>query len=120
MEQHMTFRIFDHLLVHHGWTATGRIAVSDPLGHAVASSHVEFTNESLTAQLHADIERRSLLARLVYRGKPDPILCRAARRLQDEPSLSIERLAAELGVSERYLSCGLQAALGQRPDRLFG
>lgn len=114
----MAFRIFDHLLVHHGWTATGRIAVSNPAVHAAPP--VEPANEIPTARQRADIERRSLLARLAYRGKSDPVICRAARRLQAIPPLSLEQLAAELGVSESYLSRGLRAVLGQSPDRLFG
>ena len=115
----MAFRIFDHLFVHHGWTASGRIAIFDPAAHAAARNHVESTNESPTARECADLERRSLLARLDYRGKRDPILCRAARGLQADPSPSLAQLAAALGVSEGYLSRGLQAVLGQSPDRLF-
>ena len=114
----MAFRIFDHLFVHHGWTATGRLVVSDAGVHAAAARRAEPAN-SATAQQCAEIERRSLLARLAYRGKCDPIICRAARRLEAGPSLSRQQLAAELGVSEGYLSRGLQAVLGQNPDRLF-
>jgi AraC-like DNA-binding protein len=116
----MAFRIFDRLLIHHGWTATGRIVVSDPVVHTACTGQIEATSGGLTAQQRADIERRSLLARLAYRGKHDRILCRAARRPQADPSLSIERLAAELGVSEGLLSRSLQAVLGQSPDRLLG
>jgi AraC-like DNA-binding protein len=115
----MAFRIFDHPLVHHGWSATGRIVISDPAVHAAAEGQVEQTNESPTGQQRADIERRSLLARLAFRGKLDPIMCRAARCLQADPTFSVQRLAAELGVTERYLSYGLQAVLGQSPDGLF-
>lgn len=89
--------------------------------HVAATREIEPANERPTVERCADLERRAPLARLAYRGKRDPIICRAARRLQqDDPGLSLERLAAELGVSESYLSRGLQAALGQSPARLFG
>ena len=34
----MVFRIFDHLLVHHGWSATGRVVVSDRPVQAAANA----------------------------------------------------------------------------------
>ncbi|MEJ0077947.1 MAG: hypothetical protein WDO17_21425 [Alphaproteobacteria bacterium] len=110
----MAFRIFDHLLVHHGWNASGRLVCA---ALAVASGQVERPNESATGEC-ADLERRSLLARLAYRGKQDRALARVARYLQADPSLSLHQLAAELGVSEDHLSRSLQAVLGQGADRL--
>jgi AraC-like DNA-binding protein len=104
----MAFRIFDHLLVNHGWTRTGRLVVAaapEPMAFQPASE--------LSAARRKDIERQSLLARLAYRCKLDPVMCRAARRLQADPYLPMQQLAAELGVSECRLSRGLQAVLGQ-------
>jgi len=114
----MAFRIFDHLLIHHGWIATGRLVVC-AAAQGSASSQAARPNQSPPAQQCRDIERRALLARLVYRGKHVSLLCRAARRLQADPSLSIEQLASELGVSGESRSRGLRAALGQGADRLF-
>jgi hypothetical protein len=119
MEQTMPFRIFDHLLVNHGWTATGCLVVSDAVVHGSAAGQAERAHATPTAERSADIERRSLLARLAYRGKHDRILCRAARYLEADPSLSVQWLAAKLGVSESYLSRALEAALGQGAHRLF-
>ena len=107
----MAFRIFDHLLADHGWSAAGRLLVCACAASAAADG-AERAVENPQAEPCADLERRSLLARLAYRGKHDRILSRVARRLQTGPSLSLEQLAAELGVSERYLSDGLRAVLG--------
>jgi AraC-like DNA-binding protein len=107
MEHGMALRIFDHLLVNHGWTATGGIYT--PATHV--TDHANPADE-ISAAERADTERRSLLARLTYRGKLDPIISRAARLLQADSCLPIRQLAAELGVSERYLSRGLRGALG--------
>lgn len=104
----MALRIFDHLLVNHGWTATGSIYT--PETHV--TDHANPADEIPAAE-RAEIERRSLLARLTYRCKLDPTISRAARLLQADPCLPIQQLAAALGVSERYLSSGLQGALGE-------
>lgn len=103
----MALRIFDHLLVNHSWTAAG--AIYTPATHVT-----DFTNpaDEISAAERAHIERRSLLARLTYRCKLDPIVSRAARLLLTDSCLPIQDMAAELGVSERYLSRGLRAALG--------
>jgi hypothetical protein len=113
----MTFRILDHLLIGHDWTAAGCLVVSDVVAHAAAAHQPE---RASTAEQCADLERRSLLARLAYRGKQDRILARAARRLRADPSLSLQQLAAELGVSEGSLSRGLRGALGEGVQQLFG
>jgi AraC-like DNA-binding protein len=110
MEQVMALRIFDHLLVNHGWNATGGIYPSAT--HVTTDDHANPANE-ISAAERAEIERRSLLARLTHRCKLDPTISRAARRLQADPWLPIRQLAAEIGVSERYLSSGLQGALGE-------
>jgi AraC-like DNA-binding protein len=110
MEQVMALRIFDHLLVNHGWNATGGIYT--PATHVTTDDHANPANE-ISAAERAEIERRSLLARLTHRCKLDPTMSRAARRLQADPWLPIRQLAAEIGVSERYLSSGLQGALGE-------
>jgi hypothetical protein len=111
MEQVMALRIFDHLLVNHRWTATGGIYT--PATHVApnpASPPIE-----ITAAERAEIGRRSLLARLTYRCRLDPIMSRTARLLQADPSLSIQRLAAVLGVSEQRLSTSLRSTLGEEP-----
>jgi len=43
---------------------------------------------------------------------------RAAKRLIANPSVPLDELARELGVTERYLRSGLRAALGIDPQRL--
>jgi AraC-like DNA-binding protein len=103
----MALRIFDHLLVNHGWTATG--AIYTPATHVTG-----FANPAgeIPVSERAEIEKRSLLARLTYRCKLDPITSRAARLLLTDPFMPIHELAAGLGVSEAYLSRGLRAALG--------
>jgi len=110
VEHVMALRIFDHLLVNHGWTATGSIYT--PATHVTTDDHTNLADE-ISAAERAEIERRSLLARLTYRCKLDPIISRAARLLQADSCLPIQQLAAELGVSERYLSSGLRAAIGE-------
>jgi AraC-like DNA-binding protein len=104
----MAFRIFDHLLVNHSWTATGGIYT--PATHV--TDHANPADE-ISAAERADIERRSLLARLTYRCKLDPTISRAARLLLADPCIPIQQLAAALGVSERYLSRSLQGSLGE-------
>jgi AraC-like DNA-binding protein len=107
MEHVMALRIFDHLLVNHSWTATGRIYT--PATHVADLANP--ADEILAAE-RAEIERRSLLARLTYGCKLDPIISRAARLLLTDSCLPIQQLAAELGVSETSLSRGLRSALG--------
>ena len=105
----MALRIFDHLLVNHSWTATG--AIYTPATHIATDDHANPADE-ISAAERADIERRSLLARLTYRCKLDPTMSRVARILLTDSCLPSQELAARLGVSERYLSRGLRAALG--------
>ena len=107
----MALRIFDHLLVNHSWTTTGGIYT--PATHV--SDHANPADE-ISAAERVEIERRALVARLTYRCKPDPVISRAARLLQADSCLPIRQLAAELGVSERYLSRGLRGALGREPQ----
>lgn len=58
-----------------------------------------------------------LAAQLVDRGRPDPVVRRAAIRLGD-PGTSVERLAAELGLGERQLRRRFDAAVGYGPKTL--
>jgi AraC-like DNA-binding protein len=109
MEQVMALRIFDHLLANHSWTATGRIYT--PATHV----HERALTDEISAAQRAEIERRSMLARLTYRSRLDPIMSRAARLLQADSCLPIHQLAAALGVSEKYLLGGLRSALGENP-----
>ena len=106
----MALRIFDHLLVNHGWTATGRIYTPATQVH----EHDALIDEISAAQ-RAEIERRSMLARLTYRCRLDPIMSRAARLLRADSCLPIQELAAALGISEKCLLNGLQSALGANP-----
>jgi len=56
MEQVMALRIFDHLLVNHGWNATGGIYT--PATHVTTDDHANPANE-ISAAERAEIERRS-------------------------------------------------------------
>jgi AraC-like DNA-binding protein len=98
------YRIFDSVLESHSWTADGRLCVAQqPQSHS-------FQDPSPKAEIDA------LFSRLLLRSKPDRTLCRAAKRLCADPSISSSRLASELGVSERYLLSGLRAILGVDPQ----
>jgi len=108
MEHIMALRIFDHLLVNHSWTATGHIYAPE----AHVPEHAALTDEISAAQ-RAEIERRSMLARLAYRCRLDPIMSRAARLLQADSCLPVQQLAAALGVSEKCLLNGLRSAVGE-------
>src|SRR3954447_26914150 len=85
MEHVVALRIFDHLLVNHSWTATGRIY--NPATHVADLANP--ADEILAAER---AERRSLLARLTYRCKLDPIITRAARLLLTDSCLPIHQL----------------------------
>jgi hypothetical protein len=100
----MTFRIFDRVLADHTWTAAGRLCIAHQ-PKAVAS-------ETGCAKT----EIASLLGRLILRSKSDRIMCRAVRRLAENPSVSLDELARELAVTERYLLSGLRAVLGVDPQ----
>jgi hypothetical protein len=102
----MPFRIFDHLLANHTWTATGRLC----LAHAPSP----VTNGIWLSQSETDV----LHSRLLLRTKADRVLARAARRL-NEVRVTRKELARELGVTERHLLTGLRAALGLDPAPLF-
>ena len=102
----MTFRIFDHVLANHTWSATGRLCIAQALE----------TVSCATPSSHA--ERDALLARLALRSRLDSVMCRAAKRLIANPSVPLDDLARELGVTERYLLSGLRAVLGIDPQRL--
>src|ERR1700730_16742054 len=102
----MAFRIFDHLLVNHTWSAAGRLCVPQQ------PQAVPCQPGSPKAELDA------LLARLVLHSRSDRVMCRAARRLATNPSMPLDELATELGVSEQYLKSGLRTVLGVDPQRL--
>jgi hypothetical protein len=100
----MIYRIFDHVLAGHTWSESGDLQIvqsAPPVRTALPAS--------------PDAEGRALLARLAIRSKSDRIMCRAARRLLTNPATPLDRLASELGVSERYLVSGLRAVLGVSP-----
>jgi AraC-like DNA-binding protein len=105
----MALRIFDHLFVNRGWHAPAGVQTPE----ARVSTHQEITAVEIPAAEREEIERRSMIARLTYRGRLDPILSRVARRVRVEPGLSVQQLAAELGVAEQSLSRALRAALGE-------
>jgi AraC-like DNA-binding protein len=121
MEHLMTFRIFDHLLANRRWTPTcqldARVVGTAALAPAEVQAELPDRFGEATLPEETTDEAQSFLARLAYRSKLDPVMCRAGRRLQADPALSMRRLASELGVSERYLSSGLQAVLGASPKR---
>jgi AraC-like DNA-binding protein len=62
--------------------------------------------------------RASLMSRLLHRSRPDPVICRAALLLRNNPALSLRTLASKLGVSKEYLSRGLRTVLGTSPTQL--
>jgi AraC-like DNA-binding protein len=62
--------------------------------------------------------RASLMSRLLHRSRPDPVICRAALLLRNNPGLSLRTIAAKLGVSKEYLSRGLRTVLGTSPKQL--
>ena len=98
------FRIFDSVLNDHSWAADGRLCIaqqpqSDSLQEASPKAAID-----------------AFFSRLLLRSKSDRILCRAAKRLHADPSISSGQLAAGLGVSERYLLSGLRAVLGIDPQ----
>lgn len=97
------YRIFDSVLEDHSWTADGRLRI------AQLRQSDSFQEASLTTEIDA------LFTRMRIRSKSDRILCRAAKCLQADPSISLGQLAAGLGVSERYLLCGLRSVLGVDP-----
>lgn len=98
------YRIFDSVLEDHSWTADGRLCI------AQQPQSDSFQETSPKAEIDA------LFSRLRVRSKSDRILCRAAKRLHADPSISLGQLASELGVSERYLLSGLRAILGVDPQ----
>lgn len=104
----MALRIFDHLFVNHGWHAPSGIQTPK----ARVSTRGESSAVEVPAAERAEIERRSLVARLTYRCRLDPTICRATRLLLADPAVSLQQMAIELGVSEAYLSRGLRTALG--------
>jgi AraC-like DNA-binding protein len=105
----MALRIFDHLFVNHGWHAPRGIQAPE----ARVSTHKESPEIEIPAAEREEIERRSMIARLTYRGRLDPIMGRVARRLQADSTLSLLQLAAEFGVGEQHLSRALRSALGE-------
>jgi hypothetical protein len=109
MEHIMALRIFDHLFVNHGWHAPSRVDAPE----ALVSTQRESAAVEVSAAEREEIERRSMIARLTYRCRLDPIMSRAARRLRTDSDRSIQQLAAELGVGEHYLSRALRSVLGE-------
>lgn len=103
----MALRIFDHLFVNHGWHARGCLYAPE----ARVATERESTSVEISAAEREEIARRSMIARLTYRSRLDPVMSRVAGRLQMDSSLSIPQLAAELGVGERYLLRTLRSAL---------
>jgi hypothetical protein len=100
----MIYRIFDHTLAGHTWSASGRLCiVAQPLQGA--SREVP----------SAEAEVYGLLRRLILRSRSDRVLHRAAKRLAANPSTDLNDLARELGVTPRYLVSGLRAILGVDP-----
>jgi AraC-like DNA-binding protein len=100
----MIYVIFDNVLADHTWTDAGRLQIVQP---ALPAMSVQPASP--------EAERQSLLARLAIRSVGDRIMCRATRCLSENPSVRLDQIASELGVSERYLVTGLRAVLGVSP-----
>lgn len=107
---------------------SAEIKAIDPLPHLIDDSgafgiaavpegeedgHVEAAGPS-----ERDALRASLMSRLLHRSRPDPVICRAALLLRNNPALSLRTLASRLGVSKEYLSRGLRTVLGTSPRQL--
>jgi AraC-like DNA-binding protein len=99
----MSFRICDSVLGTHSWNADGRLCIKQ---QRQAES---FQQGSPKTEIEA------LFTRLLLRSRWDRVMYRAATRLNADPSIPLGRLAADLGVTERYLLSGLRAALGVDP-----
>jgi len=110
----MIFRIFDHLLANHTWSMTGDLRLACEHSCIKPGSDVGSCQAS-----PAQAETASLLDRLVLRTKSDRVMSRAAKRLIANPSMPLDQIARELGVTERYLLSGLRAALGVDPQCVF-
>ena len=104
----MIYVIFDNVLAGHTWSEAGRLQIVQP------ELPVRSTQPS-----SPEVERQSLLARLAIQAKSESSMCRAARCLVENPSMRLDRVASELGVSEKYLIAGLRTVLGVNPDLLF-
>lgn len=99
----MPYRIFDSVLGSHSWSTDGRLCIEQ---HRRSESFQETVPNT-------DVE--VLFTRLLHRSKLERYVHRAATRLHTDPSTPLDGLAAELGVSERYLMSGFQAAIGVDP-----
>jgi hypothetical protein len=102
----MPYRIFDSILGSHSWDENSQLRIAQPTR---PGDFVSFEDASL------EIEIAALFSRLLNRSKLDRTIYRAATRLYANPSVPLNRLAADLGVTERYLLSGLGAALSVDP-----
>ena len=106
----MAFRIFDHVLANHGWSATGSLCIAQACKAGEPSA-------APCARATPNAEIDALRGRLLAWSKSDRVMCRAAQRLIAGPTTPFDHLARDLGVTERYLLSGLRAAFGVDPHR---
>jgi AraC-like DNA-binding protein len=91
------------------------------LGNLIRAGDLSLLEEMLmeapdSAARFARIE--SILLQNLRQSQPDAVVCRAAQRLRRNPSLSVQRLAAQLDVSERHLSRSFRAMFGASPKQI--
>lgn len=91
-------------------------ALSDVFAPADVSRCDEMLLEAEGVDARVGVVQQLLLDRLGERPT-DALVARAARRLRQQPSLSVRALAARLDVSERHLSRRFRDALGASPKR---
>jgi AraC-like DNA-binding protein len=90
------------------------------LGNLIRAGDLSLLEEMLmeapdSAARFARIE--TILLRNLRPSQPDAVVCRAAQRLRRNPSLSVQRLATQLDVSERHLSRSFRAMFGASPKQ---
>ena len=93
-----------------------RVGLDDLFGASRVSLLEEMLAEARTsAERFACMER--FLAANLREHRINPVACRAAALLRQNPQLRIGHLAARLDVSERHLSKCFQAVFGMRPKQ---
>src|SRR5262249_2194819 len=76
----------------------------------------EMVSEAPTSSERVTAVANFLCARM-YEREPDPVIHRAAACLRSNPSMRVQRLAADLDVSERHLLPRLRGAFGLTPKQ---
>jgi AraC-like DNA-binding protein len=96
--------------------ADTKVDLDDVFGASVVASLAEMLAESRSSYDRIVAVSRFLLDH-IRPHEPDPVVCRAAANLRNNPFLRLGPLAAELGLSERHLSRRFKAVFGTGPKR---